>query len=333
MILAGDVGGTRTRLGLFARNGGVLAPIWKQTVLNADFDGIEDVLARCEKLRGVAIEAACFGAAGPVESGVCRMTNLDWTLDAAALTASAGIGRVSVVNDLTAIAVAVAHMQDESFAVLQAGTNPWGHGSMAVVAPGTGLGEAGLLWDGTRHLVMPSEAGHADFAAANPLEDELRAHLSRDGHVSWERVISGPGLAAIAAFLVDSGRYSWPADLGALPPERRPAVIAERALAGGCGLSEESLGLFVSVLAREGGNAALRYLAVGGLCFAGGIPPAILPALQAAGFANTLTGKGRMENLLRQVPVRVAKDPDAGLFGSARLAVESLSETSGTTAT
>ncbi len=331
MILAGDLGGTRTRLGLFDTSAGVLTPVWKHTVLNADHAGIEDVLARCERLQGVPVDAACFGAAGPVENGVCRMTNLAWTLDAAALTRSAGIGTVTVVNDLTAIAVAVAHMPDESFTVLQQGSRSWGAGNMAVVAPGTGLGEAGLLWDGSRHRVMPSEAGHADFAAANPLEDELRAHLSRDGHVSWERVISGPGLAAIAAFLVDSGRYSWPAAVGALAPEQRPAAIAALGLAGGCGLSGEALGLFTSVLAREGGNAALRYLAVGGLCFAGGIPPAILPAMQSPDFNQALTSKGRMTDLLRQMPVRVVKDPDAGLFGSARLAVESLTAASGTT--
>lgn len=328
MILAGDVGGTRTRLGLFESAGGELTPVWKQTVLNAEHTGIADVLARADGLLGVTVEAACFGAAGPVENGVCRMTNLDWTLDAAALTASAGIGRVSVVNDLTAIAVAVAHMPEESFVVLQTGSHSWGRGSMAVVAPGTGLGEAGLLWDGARHRVMPSEGGHADFAAASPIEEELRAYLSGPAgeHVSWERAISGPGLAAIAAFLVESGRYTWPEELAVLPADKRPAAIAERALAGGCAVSVAALRLFTGVLAREGGNAALRYLSVGGLCFAGGIPPAILPALQEPGFIRALTGKGRMENLLRSVPVRVAKDADAGLFGSARLAVESLAQ-------
>ena len=328
MILAGDVGGTRTRLGLFDVAHGALVPVWKRTMLNADFTGITDVLARCGDLRGVTVEAACFGAAGPVEDGVCRMTNLDWTLDAAALTASAGIGRVSVVNDLTAIAVAIAHLPDESFVVLQTGSRPWGRGSMGVVAPGTGLGEAGLLWDGKRHQVMPSEAGHADFAAVSELETEMRAYLAgpRGEYVSCERVLSGPGLANIAEFLVASGRYAWPEALVALPSNERPAVIAERALSGACGLSVAALGLFTDSLAREAGNAALRYLAVGGLCFAGGIPPAILPALQEQDFIRKLTDKGRMENLLRSVPVRVAKDPDAGLFGSARLAASGLFE-------
>ncbi|MGE0666872.1 MAG: glucokinase [Sphingomonadales bacterium] len=328
MILAGDIGGTRTRLGLFAREGGALAPVWKETVLNADYAGIEDVVARCGRLRDITIEAACFGAAGPVEDGVCRMTNLDWVLDSRALTRSAGVGRVSVVNDLTAIAVAVAHLPDDAFVVLQEGAQPWGAGTMAVVAPGTGLGEAGLIWDGTRHHVAPSEAGHADFAAASPLEDELRAYLAgpSGGHVSWERVISGPGLAAIAAFLVASERHDWPPALAALPADARPAAIADRAMNGSCGLSRAALSLFAGVLAREGGNAALRYLSVGGLCFAGGIPPAILPMLQDPAFLRALAGKGRMESLLRSMPVRVSKDPDAGLFGSARLAVESLAE-------
>jgi glucokinase len=328
VILAGDVGGTRTRLGVFVREGADLVPLWKETLLNADYGGIPDVLERCNRLRGEPIEAACFGAAGPVENGVCRMTNLDWTLDAAALTASAGIGKVTVVNDLTAIAVAVAHLPDDSFVVLQVGSRPWGHGSMGVVAPGTGLGEAGLLWEGRRHRVMPSEGGHADFAAATPIEDELRRHLAGPAgeHVSWERVISGPGLAAIASFLVESGRHAWPVELAGLGTDERPAALAERALAGRCDLSRAALDLFTDALAREGGNAALRYLAVGGLCFAGGIPPAILPALQRPGFLRGLTGKARMSELLRSIPVRVMREPDAGLYGSARLAAESLSE-------
>jgi glucokinase len=328
MILAGDVGGTRTRLGLFEVKDGILAPLWKRTVLNADFDSITDVLARCDDLRGLVIDASCFGAAGPVEDGICRMTNLDWTLDAGALTASAGIGRVSVVNDLTAIAVAVAHLPDEAFTVLQAGARHWGRGSMAVVAPGTGLGEAGLLWDGTRHHVMPSEAGHADFAASSAIEAEMRAYLAgaENEHVSYERVLSGPGLANIAGFLVGSGRYAWPERLASAPMEKRPAMIAERALAGSCALSAAALDIFTGIMAREGGNAALRHLAVGGLCFAGGIPTAILPALQQQAFIRQLTGKGRMETLLRSMPVRVVKDPDAGLFGSARLAASGLFE-------
>ena len=328
MILAGDVGGTRTRLGLFAWADGTLAPVWKETVLNADYSGIEDVIARCARLAEAPVEAACFGAAGPVENGVCRMTNLDWVLDSVALSRSAGVGRVTVVNDLTAIAVAVAHMPDDAFVVLHEGTHPWGKGTMAVVAPGTGLGEAGLIWDGMRHHVAPSEAGHSDFAPASPLEDEMRAYLAGPGcgHVSWERVISGPGLAAIAAFLVASERYDWPPALAALAVENRPAAIAERALKDTCALSRAALSMFVGILAREGGNAALRYLSVGGVCFAGGIPPAILPALQDRGFVDTLTGKGRMESLLRSMPIRVSRDPEAGLFGSARLAVESLAE-------
>ena len=256
MILAGDIGGTRTRMGLFERSGGRLEPLWKHAVLNAGHASLEAVLAGCERLRGARIEAACFGAAGMVEDGVCRMTNLDWTLDAAALSAGAGIGRVAVVNDLAAIALGIAHLPEDAFAVLQPGTRPWGAASMAVVAPGTGLGEAGLLWDGARHLVVPSEAGHTDFAPGDALQAELRAHLAGDGvHVSYERVLSGPGLVAIAAFLVASGRHEWPPGLAAARPEERPALLAARGLAGDCALGTATLDLFADVLAQEGGNA------------------------------------------------------------------------------
>jgi glucokinase len=208
VILAGDIGGTRTRLALFERAGEALSPVWRTAVLNEGHASLAALLTSVGALAGVEVEAACFGVAGPVEDGVCRMTNLDWRIDEAEI---GGMGPVRLVNDLSAIALGVAHLPDAGFAVLQEGTRRWGGAGMAVVAPGTGLGEAGLLWDGRRHLVIASEAGHADFAPAGELEIELYRFLRRrHGHVSYEHVASGPGLAMLAAFLTEARGTALP---------------------------------------------------------------------------------------------------------------------------
>ncbi|MEN3950829.1 glucokinase [Iodidimonas sp. SYSU 1G8] len=321
MILAGDIGGTRTRLGLVEISGGPPVLRWKQTLLNADYPSMELLLAGCDGLRGAPIRAACFGVAGPVEDGVCRLTNLDWILDARTLAGVLGTPRTSLINDLAAIALGVLCLPDNGFAVLQQGTRPWAAGSMAVVAPGTGLGEAGLLFDGGRHHVVPSEAGHADFAAATETEVALRWFLAaRHGHVSSEHVISGLGLTNIARFLAETGVHALPPALADVPPVRWPAMIAELGLNGGDPLAVEALDLFAAALARECGNAALRYLATGGVCIAGGVAGALLPLLRRPEFIAALNAKGRMQALLETVPVRVSTDPDVGLLGAARWA-------------
>jgi glucokinase len=321
MILAGDIGGTRTRLGLFEMRDGRPVACWRQTLLNADHASMDLLLADCEALRGADIQAACFGVAGPVEDGVCRLTNLDWVLDARVLAGVLGTPRTSLINDLAAIALGVLCLPDDAFVVLQPGTRPWAAGSMAVVAPGTGLGEAGLLFEGGRHHVVPSEAGHADFAAATATDEALRRFLAvRQGHVSSEHVISGLGLTNIARFLADTGAHPLPSALADVPSARWPAVIAELGLKGGDPLAVAALGLFAAALARECGNAALRYLATGGICIAGGVAGALLPVLQRPEFTASLTDKGRMRPLLETVPVRVATDPDVGLLGAARWA-------------
>jgi glucokinase len=296
---------------------------WKQTVLNAGHDSFASVIAATEELSDARIEAVGVGVAGPVDDGVCQMTNLDWTLDEAALRSLLSVRRAVVVNDLTAIAVGITHLPQESFVSLGEGERPWGSASMAVVAPGTGLGEAGLLWEGERHRVVPSETGHTDFAPANELEYALHAFLLErlgQGHVSWEHVISGPGLGNIATFLDETKRYRLPTDLAEMPERDRPAAIAERALAGSDALCVAALDLFASILARETGNAALRYLAVGGVCLAGGIPPAILPVLRRPAFLDTMRSKGPMTSLVSRMPVRVTIDTEAGLTGAAHLA-------------
>ncbi|MBI1181041.1 MAG: glucokinase [Alphaproteobacteria bacterium] len=325
MILAGDIGGTRTRLALYERRGAALEATWKQTVLNAGHASFASALATCLTLADASVKAVVLGVAGPVEDGVCRMTNLDWVLDERVLQRALGAPLVIIVNDLTAAATGVTQLPEDSFAILHEGSRRWGDGSMAVVAPGTGLGEAGLLWDGARHLVVPSESGHTDFAPATAMECELHAYLAeRFGHVSWEHVLSGPGLANLAAFLGDTGRATTPPALRDAPPADRPALIAELALARADPLCAAALDMFASVLGRECGNAGLRYVATGGICLAGGIPPAILPVLRQQAFMKAVVAKGRMGELAATLPVRVAMDVDAGLLGAAHIGLAAI---------
>jgi glucokinase len=256
-----------------------------------------------------------------VIDGACHLTNRDWLIEEAALARRLGIP-VRLVNDVAAVAAGVVHLPDSGFVALQQGTRPWAAGNIAVVAPGTGLGEACAFWDGTRHRPFASEAGHADFAPVDAVELELAAflHAQYDGHASVERVLSGPGLAVIADFLVASNRFAPSPTLVALEAAHRPAELVRLALVEQQPLALAALEIFLSVLAREAGNAALRYLALGGIVLGGGIPPRLLAQLRRRQFIATLTGKGRFAVLLRSLPVRVVVDSDVALLGAAAIA-------------
>jgi glucokinase len=322
MILAGDIGGTNTRLALFERRGANLQPLQRKDYRNDDFAEFGAIIAAFVGEAGTrpAVEAACFGVAGLVLDGVCRLTNRDWTIDAAALTQQLG-APARLINDVAAIAAGVVHLPRDAFAVLQEGTRGLGEGNVAVVAAGTGLGQAVAFWDGARHLPFASEAGHADFAAVEPIELELAQFLNQrhSGHASIERVVSGPGLADVADFLMQSGRFAADASLLALPPAERPAEILRRAETGDA-LARAVSDIFLAALAREAGNAALRYLALGGLVLAGGIPPRLLGAMRRPQFLDRLCDKGRFTHLLRALPIRVALDAQVALLGAAMVA-------------
>ncbi len=320
MILVGDIGGTNTRLALYEQSAAGLALRQRKDFLNDDHPRLEAMLdvflaAQPRPLR------ACFGVAGLVVDGACRLTNRDWLIEEAALAQRLGVA-VRLVNDVAAIASGVVHLPDHGFVELQRGTRPWACGNIAVVAPGTGLGEACAFWDGARHRPFASEAGHADFAPVDAVELELAAflHDRYEGHASVERVLSGPGLAVIADFLVASGRFAPSPTVVALEMAHRPAELVRLALEGQQPLALATLEIFLSVLAREAGNAALRYLALGGVVLGGGIPPRLLDLLRRPRFIATVTDKGRFGALLRSLPVRVAVDGDASLLGAAAIA-------------
>ena len=321
MIIAGDTGGTKTVLALCDDAGHVER---EHMYHCAEFDSLEAIVERfLGEVGRPAIRAACFGVAGPVVDGVAKITNLPWTITAAGLSAKLGGAPVEVINDLQATAYGTLVLPDSSFAVLQAGTKPAPNGSIAVIAPGTGLGEALLYHDGVRYRALPSEGGHADFAPTSDEQIELLRFLREKfgGHVSVERVLSGPGLGDLYRFARAKSGVAEPAWLThELAATDFNAVVAQVGLAGRDPSCAHALALFAELLGAEAGNLALRGLTSGGVVIGGGIPPKILPALQTGALIDKLNAKGRFASWTRALPVRVALDPRAALLGSAHQA-------------
>ena len=315
MILAGDVGGTKALVAVCDDAGKVT----REAIYHcADYGSLEAVLDTFLGAERTQLRAACFGVAGPVVDGVARITNLPWTIGERALAQKLG-APVRLLNDLQATALGALAIPDAAFAVLQPGPMP-PHATIAVIAPGTGLGESLLVSDGTRYRALPTEAGHADFAPGTDEEIELWRFLRSlyGSHVSYERVLSGNGLGDLYAFCrARDGRTEpvWLADK--LAKGDRNAVIAETALAEGDPACVHALELFVAILGAEAGNLALRGLAVGGVVVGGGIPPKILPALQRPAFLARFSDKGRFHKWTRALAVRVSLEPKAALYGAA----------------
>jgi glucokinase len=321
MILAGDIGGTKTRLALFAPGPGRSDPVSERTYSSQEYPGLEVIAREFVRATGAAIERACFGVAGPVKDGRSSTTNLAWVVDARVLADDLRLPRVDLLNDLEATAHGLQALRSDEVVVLQEGT-PGSAGNQALIAAGTGLGEAVLYWDGRKHRPFATEGGHAGFAPADETQTELLRYLLRRFEpVSWERVLSGPGLVNIYSFLRDTGRGdepSWLADeISAGEPA---AVISTTALSGRSELCSEALDLFVSLYGAESGNLALKVMAAGGVFVGGGIAPRILPRLRGPGFVRAFVAKGRMRPLLEAMPVRVVLNDRLALLGAARYA-------------
>jgi len=324
MILAGDIGGTKTHLGLFVLRGEQVDRVADATYASKEHPTFDAVLERFrhDAKRPTSIDVACFGVAGAVIDGHSNATNLPWQLDERALERALGAKRVKLLNDLEAAAYGMLQLAPEQLHVLQPGERPRPRANAAVIAAGTGLGEAMLWYDGARWHPVASEGGHADFAPADDEEIELLRYLrGRFGHVSSERVLSGPGLKNVYDFLRDTGRYEepkWLADeLAAGDPS---ADISKLALAGKSPLCEAALRRFVRLYGSEAGNLAIRTLARGGVYVGGGIGPKILPALERPDFREAFLAKGRFRAFLEQVEVSVALDPSVPLLGAAHYA-------------
>jgi len=323
LLLAGDVGGTKTILAVFSADRGLRQPVAEATYPSGQFAGLEELVRRFLSETNLTIGRASFGVAGPVVQGQATITNLPWVIGREQLGQDLGISSVLLVNDLVAIASAVPVLEPDDLFVLQPGTAAPA-GAIAVIAPGTGLGEAFLTWDGRRYRAQASEGGHADFAPTNRLQVELLLYLQqRYAHVSFERVCSGKGLPNLYNFLRDSGAAAEPAWLAeelASADDPTPVILSAAVESEPpCKLCARTLELFVSILAAEAGNLALKVLSTGGVYLGGGIPPRILPALQSDVFQRAFLNKGRFSELLSRLPVYVIVNPKAALLGAAQI--------------
>lgn len=322
MILAGDIGGTSTRLAFFEVSAGRLRAAAEKTYPSAQYSGLAPIALAFVETAKLPVAQACFGIAGPIRDGRVATPNLPWVIDAGELGQALGLERALLINDLEANAYGIETLGPEDFRTIQAGA-PGAAGNAAVVSAGTGLGEAGLYWDGTRHQPFACEGGHTDFGPRDDLEGDLLVYLRNkyDGRVSYERIVSGPGLLNIYEFLRDSGRGTETPAVAAQMREGDPSsVISQFALRGECPLCLQALEVFVSIYGAEAGNAALKFMATGGLYIGGGIAPKIIDKLAGRLFVDAFNAKGRMRPLLESIPVRVILNPMTALLGAARYA-------------
>lgn len=320
MILAGDIGATRTRLAAFQTEGNRLDCIVQKAYPSQEHSGLNDILVQFIRTEGIPVHSACFGVAGPVRGGQSKISNLPWTIDAKELAAQLKLNSVGLLNDLEAYAYGIDALESKDLVTLSEGTED-ADGNRAVISARTGLGVAGLYWDGFRHHPFACEGGHADFAPRNNLQAELLAFLQKKhGHVSCERILSGPGIRNIYDFLRDSRKAEEPAALreqiGAA--HDASAMIAQLAQEGKAAICVETMNLFVSVLGAETGNCALRYMTTGGIYIGGIIAAKNVEKMKDPAFLQAFLDKGRMASLLKDMPVKVIVNDDCGLIGSAR---------------
>ncbi|MDH5588002.1 MAG: glucokinase [Nitrospirota bacterium] len=346
MILAGDIGATKINLALFNWEKGRVDPIREDTVWTADYESLEEVLTEFLEEPAASesdsddlsedeeaspanpsstlspLTAACFGVPGPVLNNTCRTTNIPWTIEGDKLAEFLKIPQVRLLNDLEATAYGLPFLEPDEIEDLNpAAPSPPPDGTRVLLAAGTGLGESLIVWTGKDYHICPSEGGHADFAPNNDLEIELLRYLRTSYlHVSYERVLSGPGLHLIYQFLRDTQKNepTWFAEK--LPTGDPASLIAEAGLEGKPDICKNALQLFVSIYGAEAGNMALKTLAMGGVYIGGGIAPKIIPALQDGTFMKAFLAKGRYKRLLGKMPVRIILNPHTALLGAASIA-------------
>ena len=329
MILAGDVGGTKVHLALYDFINGKLQYSRDERYPAKEYSGLEEIVK--EFLSADKVTAACFGVPGPVRDGRLRLTNLPWTLDSRELSVSLGITHVFLINDLEANGYGVAELAADQIYTLSEGDASQ-IGNRALLAAGTGLGEGLLIWNGRSHTPYPSEGGHTDFGPRNEDEIDLLRLLKQkyNGRISYERVVSGMGLTNIYEFLREVRGIDEPAWLAErISTEDPNAVITELALAAKSEICEKALDMFVSAYGSEAGNLALKLLSVGGVYIGGGIAPRILEKLKDGTFMKAFTDKGRLSQLLINMPVRVILESRAALAGAAAYAEARAAELSG----
>lgn len=321
MILAGDIGGTHARLAAFETEGNRLQCAVEKIYPSREHNGLGEIVAKFTRTEGIPAQSACFGVAGPVRGGRSKISNLPWIIDSQELAAQLKLRTVGLINDLEAFAYGIDALESKDFVTLSEGSGQ-PEGNTAVISAGSGLGEAGLYWDGHRHHPFACEGGHTEFAPKNDVEIELLQYLMKkygNQHVSYERILSGPGVKNIYDFLRDTGKEEEPAwlrDQIAAAPDA-PALISELALSNKAAICDRTLSIFVSVFGSEAGNCALKFMCTGGV-FVAGIAAKIVSKMKEGAFMESFVNKGRMRTLLEEIPVKIVLNDDSGLIGAAR---------------
>jgi glucokinase len=320
MILAGEIGATRTRLAAFDTEGSRLKLVVEKTYLSQEQAGLSEIISTFIRSEGIAVHRACFGVAGPVRRGRSKISNLPWTIDSRDLAKQLRLDSVGMINDLEAYAYGIDGLDSKDFVTLNEGSED-AEGNRAVISARTGLGVAGLYWDGYRHYPFGCEGGHADFAPRNALEMELLSYLQKKyGRISCERILSGPGIKNVYDFLRDTRKAEepqWLKDQIASAPDA-PALISQLATGGKASICDQTMSTFVSIYGAETGNVALNFMSTGGIFIGGSVAAKNVPKMKDAIFMQSFLDKGRMESLLKEMPVTIVLNDDSGLIGAAR---------------
>lgn len=317
-ILAGDIGGTKVNLALFEMSKAGIRIVKADHYPSKEFGSLTDIIQDFLKTHKEASPSAgCFGVAGPVVNGVSAITNLPWFVSAEEISNVTSVSNVMLINDLEATAYGLACLQENDFRTIHEGTH--NSGNIAILAPGTGLGEAGLFWDGKFYHPFATEGGHSDFSPRNGIGIELYEYLSAIHEpVSWEHIISGPGIFSIYKFLRDIKNYAEPAWLKEeIESEDPSAAISEAALTNKEAICAETMRLFIMYTARESSNLVLKMKATGGLFLGGGIPPKISTLFSSQAFIENYYDCDRLLELVKSVPIKIIMNDKAALFGAA----------------
>ena len=320
MILAGEIGATRTRLAAFDADGNKLQLVVEKTYLSQEHGGLPEMITTFIKTEGIPVQSACFGVAGPVTAGRSKISNLPWTIDSRELASQLKLNSVGLINDLEAYAYGIDALESKDFITLSEGADD-AEGNRAVISARTGLGVAGMYWDGFRHHPFACEGGHADFSPRNKLEIELLDYLQgKHRRVSCERILSGPGIKNIYDFLRDTKKVDEPKELreqmGQAPDP--PALISKLAAEGKAPICDQTMSLFVSIYGAETGNCALYFMSTGGIFIGGSIAAKNVNKMKDPAFMQSFLAKGRMTQLLQQMPVKIVLNDDSGIIGAAR---------------
>ena len=319
-ILAADIGGTHARFAAIENDAGALRVVFRSRYPSREFPGLDAVIRAFVAESRMTFDRACVGIACPITDDICEASNLPWRTRVSALPAQTGIPQVIVINDFAALACSVTHLLPQDLVTLQQG-QPEGHAPIALIGAGTGLGQSFLLWDGARYRAHASEGGHATLAARSPDERALAASLWREfGHVSFERVLSGPGLVNVYRYFA-AERGVGAQDAVRLEVERDgPAAVTRHAMARTDACCTDALDLFASVYGAQAGNLALTVMATGGVFIGGGIAARVVDKLRDGTFVRAFNDKGRLGDVLERIPVHVIANPDAALMGAAAVA-------------